>query len=287
MSKTQLFDSDLAQYSLAARAVLDLKKAAPRLGDLTLYTAAVGSALALAPVAEASIIYSGIQNITVNRVANGTSFAPVDLNFDGQGDMSFGISGFSATFPGVTLPLQIDSAVAYGLSGTVPGAYGSAGFFNTSFGSSLLKFSASSRTIGSNYGANTTFSFSGVLRGHLNFFGVERSYGSWNPASGASTTGFAGVVIDPYKPPGPQFGWLHFKLTTDSQNRTDSLTLIDWAFESVPGAGIHVGAQGTAPGPAPAPIPEPSTLSLLALGATGLAALRRRRGPGKKADRVN
>jgi hypothetical protein len=58
MSRTHPLDTALERYSITARTVLSLKPPAKRLGlgELTLYTAAAGSALALAPVAEASII---------------------------------------------------------------------------------------------------------------------------------------------------------------------------------------------------------------------------------------
>lgn len=59
-------------------------------------------------------------------------------------------------------------------------------------------------------------------------------------------------------------------------NRTDSLTLIDWAYQSVSGESIHVGDKGTTA------VPEPSGLGLMALGALGVAALRRRRSRDKK-----
>lgn len=275
MSKTQSLDSELAQYSIAARAVLDLKKPAKRLGELALYTAAASSALALAPGAEASIIYSGIKNITVHRVTNGSSSASVDLNRNGQGDFSFGIRSSHAVAGG-----QTDSAAAYGYPGSFLGSYGSARFFDNNR-RSLLKLAASSRNIGTNYGPNTSLKYIGGMRGHTATASGSNIYGLWNPGPGASSTGFAGVRIGSANTTAQQFGWLHFKLTTDSANRTDSLTLIDWAFQSVSGASIHVGDRGTTP------VPEPSTLGLMALGAAGIAALRRRRSHEKKADRVH
>lgn len=77
-------------------------------------------------------------------------------------------------------------------------------------------------------------------------------------------------------PPGggdPNFGWLHLEL--DANNPlllTQALTLVDWAYQSVPGESIRVGDKGSAN-----PVPEPSTLALMALGAVGMGTLRRRR----------
>ncbi len=61
----------------------------------------------------------------------------------------------------------------------------------------------------------------------------------------------------------PHFGWV--RLSVDDQL---GVVLHDFAIESEPDTAIAAGA-GT--------IPEPGSLGLLALGAVGLAALRKRR----------
>jgi hypothetical protein len=77
----------------------------------------------------------------------------------------------------------------------------------------------------------------------------------------AGTRGFAGVVFD--IPGGsPHFGYLDFELTADRS----TLTLYGGAYES------------QANTPITTPVPEPGPLVLLASGAAGLAAWRRRRG---------
>lgn len=58
------------------------------------------------------------------------------------------------------------------------------------------------------------------------------------------------------------YGWIR----VDVDNAAGTFLIKDWAYESVPGAGITAGA-----------IPEPSTLGLLAAGALGVSALRRRK----------
>lgn len=58
------------------------------------------------------------------------------------------------------------------------------------------------------------------------------------------------------------FGWVR----VDIDNANAVFNVVDFAYESVAGVGITAGA-----------IPEPSTLGLLAAGAAGLAARRRRR----------
>ncbi|QEG37438.1 PEP-CTERM sorting domain-containing protein [Bythopirellula goksoeyrii] len=58
------------------------------------------------------------------------------------------------------------------------------------------------------------------------------------------------------------FGWIR----VDIDNAAGTFLIKDWAYESQPGVGIHTGE-----------IPEPSTLGLLAAGALGVAALRRKK----------
>lgn len=66
------------------------------------------------------------------------------------------------------------------------------------------------------------------------------------------------------------YGWILLSGVVDSPNH-GALEVWGWAYESNMGQGIAVGDVG-----APAEAPEPSTLGLLALGAAGVAALRKR-----------
>lgn len=67
------------------------------------------------------------------------------------------------------------------------------------------------------------------------------------------------------------YGWARLTLT-DNGGKSNSMTIAEWAYEDG-GASIEVGQTSAAPSAAD----EPPALALLALGAGGLAAWRRRR----------
>jgi hypothetical protein len=95
--------------------------------------------------------------------------------------------------------------------------------------------------------------------------------GSFYALTGVNSPTDPGTAFFGFEFPNPNtnqtdFGWVRL-----SGNSPSDKTVIDFAYDNT-GAPIHVGAL-------PASIPEPSTLSLglLALGAAGVVALRRRR----------
>jgi hypothetical protein len=105
-------------------------------------------------------------------------------------------------------------------------------------------------------GAGNFTSGFALLRSVTSFGGV---YGRWN----ASENAFAGVRFQIGG--ADHFAWIRLHVG-DTDGIPSSLTAIDWAYESEAGQGIKAGE-----------IPEPSTLALLATGAAGLLAWRRRR----------
>jgi len=85
--------------------------------------------------------------------------------------------------------------------------------------------------------------------------------GPWAPPHQTGLFGFAFLASVNET----HYGWARANVQFDVPNGSSSATLIDWAYED------------QADTPIQSPVPEPSTLSLLALGAAGLAALRARR----------
>jgi PEP-CTERM motif len=96
--------------------------------------------------------------------------------------------------------------------------------------------------------------------------------GNWFPSSPASTSGPArarGYLGFEFGPTGGEHvGWVAMSVANSFPNFAAHIT--GYAYDTVAGQTIRAGQTSA--------VPEPGTLALLALGAAGLAALRKRKG---------
>lgn len=245
------------------------------------YAAAVGAGLAMAGGADASILYSGVQNIAAATDPSWKAASAISSNSV--------IRPLGAALPG--LNAFAGQFASLGAAGTLPAAkYMNSAFVFASGGAKFLGaagYSALNLAAGARIGPGSVFSASaaGLMAFHVvnaASFGFRDFRGHF--AAGA--TGIAGIQLG-----NGNYGWIRLKVEDlglnqplsdqlgalgspplgDSTGFPDKITVIDWAVETSGGA-IVAGDMG-----APAAVPEPSALALLAAGAAGLARLRRRK----------
>jgi len=199
--------------------------------------------------ASSAFVFSATADAAViySGVQNVGVNTPVDINGDGINDIAMSINA-TAT-----------SNYAYMLTPN------EAAFIRHPGGNLVRKLNS-----GSSIGASANLVFiDGTFRA-ASTGGFSK--GDWTTST---NTGFAGINI---KDNGLDiFAWLRFSVTNNAAGLPINITLIDWAFEDT-GASIIAGATTS-------PVPLPGSLGLLAMGVSGLAALRRRR-PAKKTNDI-
>jgi hypothetical protein len=268
--QSKALNHKLDQYSAAARGQTARGKS---VAELAGYAAAAGASLAMAGSADAAIIYSGVQNVIAQidptAQATGSTFQNVDAaTFTMGGSVFHPIVGNAGALGGPS---------AKYLGRAILSASNSPGFLA---GNGVANFlSASHADIGP--GGNFLTASSVLLRRRFNR--ANRGVGSVNNSSAGNfapgATGIVGVQLR-----SGDYGWIRLRVDDlglnqpfstilagaggaigNGLNYPDKITVIDWAYEDS-GAAIHAGA-----------VPEPSSLALLAAGAAGVSAFRRRK----------
>ena len=253
------FESQLAHYFAAALADVQRQAGAP--AKAVAYTAAAGAALAMAPAADATIIWSGIQNLQLTVTAPGqVSSALIDLDGIGGADLQFTLSSF---LPGNQAKAHFTFTGAGATNGGfVPGPGGPTVWPAQLAGGALV----------SSLNVMPHDTVGGPTLKWVKRYGPGAGQVGGNWASNTITSGYIGIRF-----PGNwnstlyhnlHSGWIHVELDNDfATGATTGITIRDWAFEDS-GGSILTGQ-----------IPEPSTagLALLGAGAVGLQAWRRRK----------
>ena len=251
MDKKQ-FEKDLLSYSISAQNQPAAKS------SWKAYGAAASTALLASSAVEAAIIYSGPQNINITASGNG-GVASTAIDMDGGGnDFYFAARNFGVytTFYGGA-SFTSSAAFVYGNPGNAiatvnDNLYGSPGL--------ARKFS-SGATIsgGGNFGSLAFFNATAQVSNTTAF-----------NAGFNSSTGFIGVQLA-----SGNFGWIQVHTELGLTDGVNSVTILGWAYEDT-GAAIRAGDTGAVAAP------EPATnmlvgMGLLALGASGIRTLRRRK----------
>lgn len=269
-------DAPMKAYAatVVTRAIADaLKRSAEK---WPIYAAATTAALAMASNASASIIYSGIIDVTAaaptpgpkqQTVAIGSvplknasggpisrSFFFADLRGHGSGKDTRGVQHYSAfglaLIGGANVRFLVQSNVVRELSaGALISGAGNAATVNKRngfvTGSLVLEGRGSYRTAAARTGT---------------------VHGGWPLTEGFAAFSFNGIGG------GTDYGWVRLKFTIGNDNAVDSVTAIDWAYQN---GGVAILAGDT--GIYGTPEPSTSALMLLAAGAAGVRALRKRR----------
>lgn len=258
------------------------------LGEIAGYAAAAGAGLAMAGAADAAVVYSGVQNISVSgdpaAQATTGSFSNISatgIDMDGNGadaTLAAGMAAQLGTASGGTI------AAKYFGGGAVEGAGGAALLGSGTFAGADNLPAGALIGLGGNFGDSSA----GRVRAAL----VNTATGTYGSISagnfGFTSTGFVGIRLG-----SGSYGWIRLHVEDlglnqpfstlrggnpigNGQNYPDKITVIDWAYDDRGAVGCITAGQTTGE-TANCTVPTPTPLALLAAGAAGLAAFRRRK----------
>ncbi len=253
-ARREALDSRLSGYSAGAKVAAAARRLRSRTGNWPVYAAAAGSALAMTTSASASIIsgtYSGggpNGGASVRPLASGASsikglvFGLGEINIKAKSGVGYygHYTNFSAE--GI-LPLKI--------------------FETGSVGQYARNFAAGSHISS----AAGVLAASGARIARAVF--PSSSVGRFLPGA----PGYLGFTLD-QGAGNVHYGWLKLEFSLDPQTSRGVLEALAYGYETTAGARIDAGDRGSTTA-----TPEPGTMALgiLAAGAAGVVALRRRR----------
>jgi hypothetical protein len=246
----------LSLYATAARTTA-AGKLHGRIGTWPVYAAAVGSAMAMATNASASIIYCGPSNNYCDPTGPHHSAPQVSATASGHKFVQpIGLDGAGHFFN-----LVASAAGSFGIvSAQAPSPVHV--FVNGGASSLVRKFMTSAMIGGGPARASAEI---------VKFGSADSVKGNFQ----AGQPGFAGLSITSHSLGSGhnqvEYGWIRLEFMDGGNGFPRLLEAIDWAVGSK-GETIYAGEQTDA-----APEPDTLSLALLASGAAGVTALRRRR----------
>ena len=238
------------------------------------YAAATGAVVAGASTAEAAVVHVTPPNpirLTIDPANSSTSSSgSIDVDGDGTPDLALflqrSVDSTSTTSGTVLYNTFSDIGAAVGFN-PADLYYGTGGPVNAWVVTDT--YSVRNLASGDLISTGGPFNQLGGFRAVSNYTittaggysNVGQSISGEFPADGAGIAGFAFQI-------GGQdhLGWIRLAIESDpTSGQPIALEALEWAYESTPGESIAAGA-----------VPEPTGIGLLAAGAAGVAALRRR-----------
>jgi PEP-CTERM motif len=244
-----------------------------RWGKWPIYAAATGAALAGASAASADIIYSGVQDLTATAVENpGIDTAGLPIDVDGQNDI-FDFVVRDIIIPRITFAGSLN--VKFSGVGRSGGIFTSGGLAKTFRSGALIAGTRGLHPQALIYSAfHRSHSCFGVIGEHCTMSTGHRG----KVVPGLRTGGFLGIEFNGKTGP-REYGWIRVAVGKTSFGGIlppDGIEVIDWAYNT---DGPILAGQTS--GPSPVPEPGAMPVMLLAAGAAGVLAWKRRRQSAK------